>query len=56
MRSAKSLMRRVRDKKPFETGETMMINAGNPQTVEGHPAHLTAKYNDLVKASNSVKF
>ena len=56
LRSAKSLMRRVRDKKPFETGETMMINAGNPQTVEGHPAQLTAKYNDLIKASNSLKF
>jgi hypothetical protein len=56
LRSAKAVMRRVRDKKPFETSEMMMINAGNPQMIEGHPAHLTAKYNDLIKASNSLKF
>ena len=55
VKSAKALVRRVRDQKPFGAGELTMINGGNPQMVEGHPAHLLEKYNDLVKAGNSLK-
>ena len=53
--AAKALVRRIRDKKPFGSGDLIMMNGGNPQMVEGHPAHLLEKYNDLVKASNSLR-
>lgn len=56
LKAAKAVMRRVRDKKPFADSEIMMINGGNAQMIEGHPANLLDKYNDLVKAGNSLKF
>ena len=56
VKAAKALVRRVRDKKPFGAGDVTLINGGNAQMVEGHPAHLLAKYNDLVKGGNALKF
>jgi hypothetical protein len=53
--AAKALVRRIRDKKPFSSGDTMLMNGGNPQMVEGHPAHLLDKYNDMIKSSNSLR-
>jgi hypothetical protein len=56
IKAAKALLRRVRDKKPFADSEKMMIESGSGRMIEGHPDHLLEKYNDLVKAGNSVKF
>lgn len=56
IKAAKALLRRVRDKKPFADSEKMMINAGSARMIEGHPDHLLEKYNDLVKAGNSLRF
>lgn len=56
LKAAKALVRRVRDKKPFADSEVMMINSGSAKMIEGHPAQLLDKYNDLVKAGNSLKF
>ncbi len=54
LNSAKAVLRRARDKKPFSDGDIMMINAGNPQMIEGHPAHLVNAYNDMIKGSNNL--
>ncbi len=50
--TAKQLMRRVRDKVPYSTGDKMMINAGSSWMVEGSPGRLTRDYNQLVEAYN----
>lgn len=50
--SSKQLMRRVRDKVPYSSGDKMMLNAGGGWMVEGSPARLTRDYNQLVDAFN----
>jgi hypothetical protein len=51
--TAKQLMRRVRDKVPYSSGEKMMMaNAGASWMVEGSPARLTRDYNQLVDSYN----
>jgi hypothetical protein len=55
LKSAKALARRVRDKKPFADSEKMMIDSGSGRMIEGHPDQVLEKYNDLVKAGNSLK-
>jgi Protein of unknown function (DUF3829) len=51
--TAKQLMRRVRDKVPYSSGEKMMMaNAGAGWMVEGSPARLTRDYNQLVDSYN----
>lgn len=54
VKAGKELMRRVRDNVPFETGETMTINAGNAESVSGTPSNVMKAYNDLVTQSNSM--
>lgn len=54
--AARAVAERVKKKTPFQQSEIMMINGGNPQMIAGHPANLLEKYNDLVKASNNLKF
>lgn len=54
--SAKELMRRVRDKTPYETGEKMNLGVGSGWMVDGSPDQLLYKYNALVNASNSLRF
>lgn len=51
--SGKQLMRRVRDKVPYSTGDRMMINAGSSWMVEGSPGRLLRDYNTLVESYNS---
>ena len=51
--TAKQLMRRIRDKVPYSTGDKMMLNAGGGWMVEGSPARLMRDYNQLVEAYNS---
>jgi hypothetical protein len=50
--SAKQLMRRIRDRTPYSTGDKMMINAGSGWMIEGSPQKLLRDYNQLVDAYN----
>lgn len=54
--SAKAVLRRAKDKKPFADSEQMMIDGGNPQMIEGHPASLVNAYNEMVKTSNGLRW
>ena len=51
--TAKQLMRRVRDKVPYSSGDQMMLNSGGGWMVEGSPARLMRDYNQLVSSYNS---
>jgi hypothetical protein len=51
--TAKQLMRRIRDKVPYSTGDKMMLNAGSGWMVEGSPQRLLRDYNQLIDAYNS---
>lgn len=51
--TSKQLMRRVRDKVPYSSGDKMIMNSpGGAWMVEGSPARLTRDYNQLVDAFN----
>ena len=51
--TAKQLMRRIRDKVPYSSGDKMMLsNAGSGWMVEGSPPRLMRDYNQLVDAYN----
>jgi hypothetical protein len=51
--SAKQLMRRLRDKTPYSSGERMMLNQqGAGWMVEGSPPRVLRDYNQLVDAYN----
>lgn len=52
--TAKQLMRRIRDKVPYSTGDKMMMDSGGGAwMVEGSPARLLKDYNTLVDSYNS---
>jgi hypothetical protein len=52
--TAKQLMRRIRDKVPYNTGERMILNSGGGGwMIEGSPARLARDYNQLVDSYNS---
>jgi hypothetical protein len=54
LKSGKELMRRVRDKIPYSTGEKMMLSGqGSSWMVEGSPGALTYNYNQLIERFNS---
>jgi hypothetical protein len=51
--TAKQLMRRIRDKTPYSSGDRMMLGSGaGAWMVEGSPARLLRDYNQLVNAYN----
>lgn len=51
--TAKQLMRRIRDKTPYSTGDRMMLSgAGSGWMVEGSPPRLLRDYNQLIDAYN----
>lgn len=50
--TAKQLMRRLRDKVPYSTGDKMMMQSGGGWMVEGSPPRLLRDYNQLVDAYN----
>lgn len=51
--TAKQLMRRVRDKVPYSSGEKMIMNSGGGAwMVEGSPARMMHDYNQLVASYN----
>jgi hypothetical protein len=51
--TGKQLMRRIRDKVPYSTGDKMMLNAGGGWMIEGSPARLLRDYNQLIDSYNS---
>jgi uncharacterized protein DUF3829 len=51
--TAKQLMRRIRDKVPYSTGDRMMLSAGSGWMVEGSPPRLLRDYNQLIESYNS---
>src|SRR3954471_763635 len=50
--TSKQLMRRIRDKVPYSTGDKMMLNAGSGWMVEGSPQRLMRDYNQLIDSYN----
>src|SRR5262245_39821895 len=50
--TAKQLMRRIRDKVPYSTGDKMMLNSGGGWMVEGSPPRLLRDYNQLIESYN----
>jgi hypothetical protein len=53
LKSGKEYMRRIRDKKPYTSGEKMMLSQqGAGWMVEGSPASVNRDYNDLVDSFN----
>src|SRR5262245_64937827 len=50
--TAKQLMRRIRDKVPYSTGDKMMLSAGSGWMVEGSPPRLLRDYNQLIDSYN----
>jgi hypothetical protein len=50
--TAKQLMRRVRDKVPYTSGQKMMMSPGSEWMVEGSPGRLLRDYNQLIEAYN----
>jgi uncharacterized protein DUF3829 len=50
LKAAKELMRRKRDNKDFAK------ESGSPENVDGHPAQVLAKYNDMINHSNGLRF
>ena len=50
--TAKQLMRRIRDKVPYTSGQKMMMSPGSAWMVEGSPARLLRDYNQLIEAYN----
>ena len=50
--TAKQLMRRIRDKVPYSTGDKMMLGGGGGWMVEGSPQRLLRDYNQLIESYN----
>jgi hypothetical protein len=50
LKASKELMRRKRDNKDYAK------ESGSPEHIDGHPAQVLAKYNDLVNHSNGLRF
>jgi len=50
LKAAKELIRRKRDNKDFSR------EFGSPEHIDGHPAQVLSKYNDLVNRSNGLQF
>ena len=51
--TAKQLMRRIRDKVPYSTGDKMMLGGGGGWMVEGSPQRLLRDYNQLIESYDS---
>lgn len=53
LESSKKLMRRVRDKVPYSTGDQMLLRSGGGAwMVEGSPARVLRDYNEFVQSYN----
>jgi len=54
--AAKQLMRRVRDRTPYERGEKRHVGTLSEERIDGSPGKLAFVYNDLVDYYNSLNF
>ncbi len=52
--ATKKLMRRVRDKTPYTTGDKMLLGDTSEWMVDGSPGKALSKYNDFIRDFNSV--
>ncbi len=52
LKSAKDLMRRIRDKEPYSTSDKAIMSTGNAWSVEGSPSKVVHIYNTMVDAYN----
>jgi hypothetical protein len=50
--TAKQLMRRIRDKVAYSSGDRMMLSSGGGWMVEGSPPRLLRDYNQLIESYN----
>ena len=50
--TSKQLMRRIRDKVPYSSGDQMMMGGAGAWMVEGSPARLLRDYNQMVDSYN----
>lgn len=50
--TSKQLMRRIRDKVPYSSGDQMMMGGGGAWMVEGSPARLLRDYNQMIDSYN----
>ena len=50
--TSKQLMRRIRDKIPYSSGDQMMMGGGGAWMVEGSPARLLRDYNQMIDSYN----
>lgn len=55
-KSAKQLMRRRRDNKPWSKSDKWSIDRGSAERVDGHPAQVVHEYNELIDDSNRLSF
>jgi hypothetical protein len=52
--AGKELVARVRDKRPYTTGEKMNLGGQNEWMVPGSPGRIVARYNALIEAFNAL--
>lgn len=52
--SGKELVTRVRDKRPYTTGEKMNLGGQNEWMVPGTPGRVVARYNAVIEAFNAL--
>jgi hypothetical protein len=50
--TSKQLMRRIRDKVPYSSGDQMMMGGAGAWMVEGSPARLLRDYNQMIDSYN----
>jgi hypothetical protein len=50
----RALIKHRTDKAAWSSGDKVLIDGGNPDMVEGHPAAVVKAYNDVISASNSL--
>lgn len=56
VKAVKELMRRVRDKKPFNSTEASWLGTGAGWMVEGSPDKVVHEYNSLVRSRSFLQF
>jgi hypothetical protein len=53
VKTSKALIRRKREKKDFNKE---FFSGSNPRMVEGHPAQVVDKFNQMIRQTNSLRF
>jgi hypothetical protein len=56
LKASKELMRRNRDKRALTSSELDSIKWNRADSIEGHPAQVIKAYNELIQASNRLRF